>query len=193
MGSEALPEQQHNSIEQVQSKAESSEESQASLGNDRILEKTINQNNDEGLVPPPPPPQISEKAEDKRVFDLDEIANVSISTKRSYWKYIWQLGKQLNHKHTFVQILMQKNIKGNVNCIVEKRRNEELVDHAPMFLNLPSANLPFGLNITTPPRLQHLTGERMIVICKGDEDEEKDTSDEGSNENDKVSVCDDLR
>ncbi|KAK6630700.1 hypothetical protein RUM44_002869 [Polyplax serrata] len=158
VGSEALPEQQHNSIEQVQSKAESSEESQASLGNDRILEKTINQNNDEGLVPPPPPPQISEKAEDKRVFDLDEIAN----------------------------ILMQKNIKGNVNCIVEKRRNEELVDHAPMFLNLPSANLPFGLNITTPPRLQHLTGERMIVICKGDEDEEKDTSDEGSNENDKA-------
>lgn len=73
---------------------------------------------------------------------------------------------------------MQRNIRGNLNCIVEKRRNEELVDHAPMSLNLPSANSPFGLNITTPPRLQHMTGEQMIVICKGDEDEEKEDEDE---------------
>lgn len=75
---------------------------------------------------------------------------------------------------------MQKNIKGNVNCIVEKRKNEELVDHAPMSLNLPS---PFGMNITTPPRLQHLTGEQMIVICKGDDDEENGSDSEEDEEN----------
>ena len=91
---------------------------------------------------------------------------------------------------------MQKNIKGNVNCVVEKRRNEELVDHAPMSLNLPSDNFPFGLNVTTPPRLQHLTGEQVIVICKGDENEKKEQDNEESlneNENDSqvktIKIC----
>lgn len=68
---------------------------------------------------------------------------------------------------------MQKNIKGNVNCIIEKRRNEELVDHAPR-----SLNLPFGLNITTPPRLQHVTGEQMVVVCKNDDEDDGDKGDE---------------
>lgn len=64
-------------------------------------------------------------------------------------------------------MLIQKSSKGNVNCIIERRRNEELVDHAPR-----SLDLPFGLNITTPPRLQHVTGEQMVVVCKNDDEEQ---------------------
>jgi len=69
-------------------------------------------------------------------------------------------------------MLVQKGLRGNVNCIVEKKRNEELVDHAPRALNLP-----FGLNITTPPRLQHLTGEQVVIICKDDSSSEEKEDD----------------
>lgn len=68
-----------------------------------------------------------------------------------------------------LQMLVQKGLRGRVNCIVEKRRNEELVDHAPRELSLP-----FGLNITTAPRLQHLTGEQMVVICKDDNEDKEE-------------------
>lgn len=169
--------EQHNAIDQAQPKNEASEENLASSDADKIVEKTIPQTNDEGLIPPPPPPPVPAKFDEKKVMDLDEIANVSIVlTPFKCQICCYAIVKLTRRRFLPRQILLQKNIKGNMNCIVEKRRNEELVDHAPMALNLPSANLPFGLNITTPPRLQHLTGEQMIVICKGDEDEEKEAA-----------------
>lgn len=48
-----------------------------------------------------------------------------------------------------------------MNCIVEKKRAEEVVDHQPKTLRLP-----FGVNLTTDPRFERLTGERMIIICE---------------------------
>lgn len=48
-----------------------------------------------------------------------------------------------------------------MNCIVEKRRAEELVDHQAR-----NVRLPFGLNLTTDPRLERVTGERMAIFCE---------------------------
>lgn len=57
--------------------------------------------------------------------------------------------------------LMEKNQRSRMNCIVEKKRAEEIVDHQPK-----TVNLPFGLNLTTDPRYERLSGERMAIFCE---------------------------
>ncbi|CAB3369772.1 Hypothetical predicted protein [Cloeon dipterum] len=64
--------------------------------------------------------------------------------------------------------LMDNNQRAHMNCVVEKRRSEELVDHAPR-----AVSLPFGLNLTTPPRLEHLTGEKMVISCESGRAQER--------------------
>lgn len=61
--------------------------------------------------------------------------------------------------------LMEKNQRSRMNCIVEKKKAEEVIDHQPK-----TVRLPFGLNLTTDPRYEHVTGERMAIFCEsGDE------------------------
>lgn len=48
-----------------------------------------------------------------------------------------------------------------MNCVVEKKRAEQVVDHQPKTINLP-----FGLNLTTDPRYEHITGEKMAIFCE---------------------------
>ncbi|KAJ8919675.1 hypothetical protein NQ315_006203 [Exocentrus adspersus] len=57
--------------------------------------------------------------------------------------------------------LIEKNQRSKMNCIVEKKRAEEVVDHQPKTIRLP-----FGVNLTTDPRFERLSGERMIIICE---------------------------
>ena len=57
--------------------------------------------------------------------------------------------------------IIDKNQRSKMNCIIEKKRAEEVVDHKPK-----SIQLPFGLNLTTDPRFEHVTGERMVIICE---------------------------
>ncbi|KAF5280540.1 hypothetical protein FQR65_LT00291 [Abscondita terminalis] len=57
--------------------------------------------------------------------------------------------------------IIDKNQRSKMNCIVEKKRAEEVVDHKPK-----SIQLPFGLNLTTDPRVEHVTGERMVILCE---------------------------
>lgn len=57
--------------------------------------------------------------------------------------------------------LMEKNQKSRMNCIVEKKRAEEVVDHQPK-----TVALPFGVNLTTDPRYERLSGERMAIFCE---------------------------
>lgn len=57
--------------------------------------------------------------------------------------------------------LIAKNQRSKMNCIVEKKRAEEVVDHQPK-----TVRLPFGVNLTTDPRFERLTGERMVIICE---------------------------
>lgn len=57
--------------------------------------------------------------------------------------------------------LMEKNQRSRMNCMVEKKRAEEIVDHKPK-----TVALPFGVNLTTDPRYERLSGERMVIVCE---------------------------
>lgn len=57
--------------------------------------------------------------------------------------------------------LLEKNQKTKMNCIVEKKKAEEIVDHQPKVIRLP-----FGVNLTTDPRYEKLSGERMVIVCE---------------------------
>lgn len=57
--------------------------------------------------------------------------------------------------------IIDRNQRSKMNCIIEKKRAEEVVDHKPK-----SIQLPFGLNVTTDPRFEHVTGERMVILCE---------------------------
>lgn len=61
---------------------------------------------------------------------------------------------------------MEKNQRSRMNCVIEKKRAEEVMDHQPKTLRLP-----FGLNITTDPRFEHVTGERLSIVCESGLDE----------------------
>ncbi|KAL3285384.1 hypothetical protein HHI36_019490 [Cryptolaemus montrouzieri] len=57
--------------------------------------------------------------------------------------------------------LIEKNQRSRMNCVVEKKKAEQLVDHQPK-----TVALPFGLNLTTDPRFERVTGERMAIFCE---------------------------
>ena len=57
--------------------------------------------------------------------------------------------------------LMEQNQRSRMNCMVEKKRAEEVVDHKPK-----TVALPFGVNLTTDPRLERISGERMVIFCE---------------------------
>lgn len=61
---------------------------------------------------------------------------------------------------------MEKNQRSRMNCVVEKKRAEEVMDHQPK-----TVRLPFGVNITTDPRYEHITGERMAIYCESGHDQ----------------------
>jgi hypothetical protein len=47
-----------------------------------------------------------------------------------------------------------------MNCVVERRRAEELIDTPAKIMQLP-----FGLNLTSEPKKQKVTGERISIFC----------------------------
>ncbi|XP_040064292.1 uncharacterized protein LOC8027870 isoform X1 [Ixodes scapularis] len=55
--------------------------------------------------------------------------------------------------------LLKKNQRAQVSCVVEKKKASEVIAHEPKTLITP-----FG-NMTTEPRMVHLTGERMVFSC----------------------------
>uniref|UniRef100_A0A2S2QNB1 Uncharacterized protein n=1 Tax=Sipha flava TaxID=143950 RepID=A0A2S2QNB1_9HEMI len=67
-----------------------------------------------------------------------------------------------------VGALLEKNQRSRMNCVIEKKRAEEVMDHQPKMLRLP-----FGVNITTDPRFEHVTGERLSIVCESGHDERR--------------------
>lgn len=61
--------------------------------------------------------------------------------------------------------ILQSSQKTKMNCVVERRRAEEVVD-APG----KTVQLPFGLNINTDPKKQRVTGERLVIMCESGSD-----------------------
>jgi len=70
-----------------------------------------------------------------------------------------------------VGALLEKNQRSRMNCVIEKKRAEEVMDHQPKTLRLP-----FGVNITTDPRFEHVTGERLSIVCESGHDERRTPS-----------------
>jgi hypothetical protein len=66
----------------------------------------------------------------------------------------------------FLQAMMEKNQRSRMNCVVEKRHAEEIVDHQPRTIRLP-----FGVNVTTDPRYEHVSGEKMAIYCESGKDQ----------------------
>uniref|UniRef100_U5EPJ7 Putative ccr4-not complex subunit 3 n=1 Tax=Corethrella appendiculata TaxID=1370023 RepID=U5EPJ7_9DIPT len=67
--------------------------------------------------------------------------------------------------------VLQNNQKSRMNCVVERRHSEELVD-APA----KTMRLPFGVNFETDPKKQKVTGERIAIFCEtGNEPRNEDT------------------
>lgn len=56
--------------------------------------------------------------------------------------------------------------RARMNCVVERRRTEEIVD-APA----KTVQLPFGMNVSTDPKKQKITGERIAIFCDNGKDE----------------------
>lgn len=48
--------------------------------------------------------------------------------------------------------------RSRMNCVIERRRAEELVDNAPKMT-------PFGFNFNSEPK-KRVTGERMAIFCE---------------------------
>jgi hypothetical protein len=66
----------------------------------------------------------------------------------------------------YFQAMVEKNQRSRMNCVVEKRRAEEIVDHQPRTIRLP-----FGVNVTTDPRYEHVSGEKMAIYCESGKDQ----------------------
>lgn len=61
------------------------------------------------------------------------------------------------------------NGKGNVNCVIERKTANQIIASEPKKLYTP-----YG-NITTDPRLVHLTGEKLVFSChSGDKDDKEE-------------------
>ncbi|XP_005185162.2 putative uncharacterized protein DDB_G0268364 isoform X2 [Musca domestica] len=84
--------------------------------------------------------------------------------------------------------LLQNNKKSRMNCVVERKHAEELVD-------TPSKTvaLPFGMNLTTEPKKARITGERISIFCEGgNENKEQDSSKGSRSEDDEDNTDDEI-
>ncbi|XP_060521152.1 serine/threonine-protein kinase Wnk [Cylas formicarius] len=92
--------------------------------------------------------------------DSTESDSTSVSDEDSKEPIRFKLPLQLDFDD-LAGAMIAKNQKSKMNCIVEKKKAEEVVDHQPK-----TVRLPFGVNLTTDPRYERLTGERMVIICE---------------------------
>ena len=58
--------------------------------------------------------------------------------------------------------LLQNNKRSRMNCVVERKHAEEIVDSPSK-----TVALPFGMNLTTDPKKARITGERISIYCEG--------------------------
>ncbi|XP_065204890.1 uncharacterized protein Msr-110 [Planococcus citri] len=108
---------------------------------------------------PPPPPQ-----QPMHSFSHHDHGNRNPSQSQSAPIQI-KLPLQLDFDE-LAGTLMEKNQRSRMNCVVEKKSAEEVTDHQPK-----TVRLPFGVNITTDPRYEHVTGERMAIYCESGHDQ----------------------
>lgn len=62
--------------------------------------------------------------------------------------------------------ILASNQQAKMNCVVERRRAEEVIDSPAK-----SMKLPFGLNVSTDPKKKTVTGERLVIMCESGSEE----------------------
>ncbi|XP_070136515.1 bromodomain-containing protein 4 isoform X2 [Drosophila bipectinata] len=65
--------------------------------------------------------------------------------------------------------ILRNNKKSRMNCVVERKHAEEIVDSPSK-----TVALPFGVNLTTDPKKARITGERISIFCDGGDDKERE-------------------
>uniref|UniRef100_W8B592 Genetic suppressor element-like domain-containing protein n=1 Tax=Ceratitis capitata TaxID=7213 RepID=W8B592_CERCA len=74
--------------------------------------------------------------------------------------------------------LLQNNKKSRMNCVVERKHAEEIVDSPSK-----TVALPFGVNLTTDPKKARITGERISIYCEGGNENKEQENGESSRNN----------
>ncbi|CAD7003058.1 unnamed protein product [Ceratitis capitata] len=65
-----------------------------------------------------------------------------------------------------------------MNCVVERKHAEEIVDSPSK-----TVALPFGVNLTTDPKKARITGERISIYCEGGNENKEQENGESSRNN----------
>ncbi|KAM7356883.1 msr-110 isoform 2-T4 [Cochliomyia hominivorax] len=82
--------------------------------------------------------------------------------------------------------LLQNNKKSRMNCVVERKHAEEIVDSPSK-----TVSLPFGMNLTTDPKKARITGERISIFCEGgNENKEQESARNNNREEDDDEIDD---
>ncbi|XP_011182778.1 putative mediator of RNA polymerase II transcription subunit 26 isoform X1 [Zeugodacus cucurbitae] len=74
--------------------------------------------------------------------------------------------------------LLQNNKRSRMNCVVERKHAEEIVDSPSK-----TVALPFGVNLTTDPKKARITGERISIYCEGGNENKDQENNESSRNN----------
>lgn len=118
--------------------------------------------------------KASEPSDSKTATAEPSSADESDEVKRVQVKMPLEL--ELDH---IANAILEQNQKAKMNCIVERRRAEEIVDAPGRTLQLP-----FGLNINTDPKQKKVTGERLVIMCESGM--EHNNNENNNNDNDDV-------
>ncbi|CAD7080829.1 unnamed protein product [Hermetia illucens] len=114
------------------------------------------------------PSSNSESDSDSSFSDSDE----SDDLQKNHYKVPLELDLS-----DLAAALLENNQKSRMNCVIERKHAVELVDSPAR-----SMQLPFGVNLTTDPKKQRITGERISISCdSGSDDEKRENTEDAEN------------
>lgn len=94
--------------------------------------------------------------EDEPAADGDSDESADMNNNRVRVKMPMELDlSELAHA------MLRDNQKSKMNCVVERRRTEEMVDAPSKIMRFP-----FGMEFNTEPKKQKVTGERIAIFCE---------------------------
>lgn len=94
--------------------------------------------------------------EDEAAADGDSDESADMNNNRVRVKMPMELDlSELAHA------MLRDNQKSKMNCVVERRRTEEMVDAPSKIMRMP-----FGMEFNTEPKKQKVTGERIAIFCE---------------------------
>lgn len=129
--------------------------------------------------------QKSEPKPSEEEANLNENYGDSEETEEMQQKYPGKIPLELDLSE-LAAALLQNNKKSRMNCVVERKHAEEIVDSPSK-----TVALPFGMNLTTDPKKARITGERISIFCEGgNENKDQDSAKNNNRDEDDEDVED---